>query len=97
MAYITNDETIRSFLFDYSRLAEYQLYYQEAQDTINRRLPAYMRRFRKLANSMTQAQLAEALEVDHSYISKLENGREVASKEFLEKFNAFVKKWGQDA
>ena len=97
MSELLEDATIRDFLFDYSRLKRTKFEYQEALDIINQRLPIYMRRFRSLAHRMTQIELANALEVDHSYISKIENGHMKPSNEFLLNFEKYIRVWNEDA
>ena len=97
MSELLEDATIRDFLFDYARLKSTKFEYQEAQDIINLRLPVYMRRFRTLAHRMTQSGLANALEVDHSYISKIENGHMKPSNEFLLNFESFIRTRSEDA
>ena len=97
MSELLEDATIRDFLFDYSRLTRTKFEYQEALDAMYLRLPIFMRRFRLLAHRMTQEELANALEVDHSYISKIENSHMKPSNEFLLKFEKYIRSWGKDA
>ena len=52
-------------------------------------LPRYVRAIRAAYGQMTQADLAEALEVDHTYISKIEGGK-TPSFEFMERLAFFV-------
>lgn len=95
MPELLNDDTIRDFLFDYARLKYSQEGHQEAQDVMIERLPVYMRRFRTLAQRMTQEDLANALNVDHSYISKIENGHMKPGSAFLDDLVKFVHAWDE--
>ena len=95
MSEILEDQIIRDFLFDYSRYKRTRSEYKDAQVAVDQRIPLYISRFRLLAQRMTQKQLADALEFDHTYISKIENGHQSPSSEFLDKFAEFVHKWGE--
>ena len=95
MPELLNDDTIRDFLFDYAQLKRSQTFYKEAQDTMTQRLPIYIRRFRTLAHRMTQEGLANALGVDHSYISKIENSHMKPSSDFLDDLVKFMHSWDE--
>lgn len=96
MPEILKDQIIRDFLFDYSRYKKLRNVYEDAQVVMDKRIPIYIARFRQLAHRMTQAQLANALGVSHTYISKIENGRETPSPEFMDKFAKFIHLWGEN-
>lgn len=53
--------------------------------------PTYVRAIRVAHGQMTQADLAAALKVDHTYISKIEGGK-TPSYEFMERLAFFVMK-----
>lgn len=53
-------------------------------------LPRYVQAIRAAHGQMTQAELAEALEVDYTYISKIENGKTTPTFEFMERLAFFV-------
>jgi DNA-binding XRE family transcriptional regulator len=93
MSKILEDETIRDFFSDFHDFRIIRSDYVDAHGLMSARLPAYVKRFRNLAHRMTQAELASALGVDHSYISKIENGHEIASAEFLDKFAKCIALW----
>ncbi len=96
MSEILEDQIIRDFLFDYSRYKRTRNEYNDAQIAMVQRISVYIVRFRQLAHRMTQKQLANFLAVDHSYISKIENGREKPSPEFLDNFAKFVHTWSEN-
>ena len=95
MPELLNDDIIKDFLADYARLKHFQESHQIAQDVVVQRLPVYMRRFRTLAQRMTQEDLANALNVDHSYISKIENGHMKPGSAFLDDLVKFVHAWDE--
>lgn len=96
MSELLNDLTIKDFLFDYSRLKKHRNEYTEDKIEMALRLPLYVKKFRALAHRMTQEQLASALDVNHTYISKIEHGRENPSSEFLDKFAEFIHSWSNN-
>ena len=96
MSEILTDDTIRDFLFDYARYKRLRTEYTDIQSSMVQRLPLYVKRFRMLAHRMTQKELAEALEISDTYVSKLENGHENPSPEFLDKFAEFIHAWEED-
>ena len=55
-------------------------------------LPRFVRAIRAAYGQMTQAELAEALEVDYTYISKIENGKTTPTFELMERLARFVMK-----
>ena len=68
------DPLIKEFAFAYSTAAQAADNNRKARELLFDNLPKYMKQIRRMSNRMTQRQLAEALGVDHSYISKIENG-----------------------
>ena len=93
---ITENPLISDFIFAYTRADDATQDLDDAQNALFGYLPAYMKEIRKEARRMTQAQLADRLGVDHSYISKIENGHLKPSLEFVLKLFLFLDTWDKE-
>jgi predicted transcriptional regulator len=97
MSELLNDTVIKDFVDSYSLLSDSHEVFHTAQEGMEERLPQYVRRIRTMAHNTTQQGLADAVGVDHSYISKIESGATTASMVFLDRLAEFVITWGEDA
>lgn len=90
MASLMQDSLIKEFFTIYDIVVLYEKQSRPYQERLFAQLPACMKQVRELSHRMTQEELAEALKVDHSYISKIENGHITPSLGFLKKLHDYV-------
>jgi DNA-binding XRE family transcriptional regulator len=90
MTSLDDNPLISDFIFAYIGASDADDDAQRAKEKLFTMLPGYMKEIRRASNRMTQEQLAEKLEVDHSYISKIESGRLQPSLNFVLKLFNYV-------
>jgi ribosome-binding protein aMBF1 (putative translation factor) len=90
MTEFIEDPLISRFVADYALAKKAFDEHERALEGLMDKLPDYMKQYRKLNKRMTQAQLAERLVVDHSYISRVEGQSRVPSNEFVARFYQLV-------
>ncbi len=73
-----------------ARLASADRAYRAAIKEVQERGGEFVRTTRRDTLALTQQELADLLEVDHTYISKIENGKVIAGTPFLRKLARLV-------
>lgn len=83
-------EITKTFILEYKAYALQRDSLETAATVFALDLPRYIKAIRAAHGQMTQADLAEVLDVDDTYISKIENGHARPTFEFLSLLFAFV-------
>ena len=83
-------EIVRGFTLEFRAYTLQRAALESAASAFKHDVPLYVKAVRAAHGQMTQADLAEVLEVDDTYISKVENGHATPTFEFLVLLGAFV-------
>lgn len=87
---LIDNPLISDFIIAYTRADQDAQDARDSKEAMFSMLPGYLIEIRQANERMTQAQLAEALGVDHSSISKIENKQLRPSLDFALKLYKFV-------